>query len=60
MRKEIIKQNKSFFPYFQSEIEREYTQKKVSLNQRNISLIYDQRKNFFELKEVLLIEKNVL
>ena len=29
----------------------EYTQKTVSLNQRNTSLIYGQRKNFFELKK---------
>ena len=35
------------------------TEKTVSLNQRNISLIYGQRKNFFELKKVLLIQKNV-
>ena len=34
------------------------TEKTVSLNQRNISLIYGQRKNFFELKKVLLIQKN--
>ena len=30
------------------------------MNQKNISLIFDQRKNFFELKKVLLIQKNVL
>ena len=35
-----------------------YAQKTVSLNQRNISLIYSQRKNFFELKKVLLIQTN--
>ena len=35
-----------------------HTEKTVSLNQRNISLIYGQRKNFFELKKVLLIKKN--
>ena len=34
------------------------TEETVSLNQRNISLIYGQRKNFFELKKVLLIKKN--
>ena len=34
-----------------------YTKKTVSLNQRNISLIYGQRKNFIELKKVLLIQK---
>ena len=32
------------------------TQKTVSLNQRDISLIFSQRKNFFELKKVLLIQ----
>ena len=37
-----------------------YTEKTVSLNRRNISLIYDQRKNFFKLKKVFLIQKNVL
>ena len=37
-----------------------YTEKTVSLNQRNISLIYGQRKNFFELKKDLLIQKNFL
>ena len=37
-----------------------YTLERVSLNQRKISLIYSQRKNFFELKKVFLIEKNVL
>ena len=36
------------------------TQKSVSLNQRNISMIYGQRKNFFELKKILLIPKNFL
>ena len=36
------------------------TEKTVSLNQRYISLIYGQRKNFFELKKVLLIKKKVL
>ena len=36
------------------------TEKTVSLNQRNISLIYGQRKNFFELKKVFSIQKNVL
>ena len=34
-----------------------YTQKTVSLNQINISLIYGQRKSNFELKKVLLIQK---
>ena len=33
-------------------------EKIVSLNKRNISLIYGQWKNFFELKKVLLIKKN--
>ena len=28
------------------------TQKTVSLNQRNISLIYGQRRNFFELEKL--------
>ena len=37
-----------------------YTEKKVSLNQRNISLIYGQRKNFFELKKVFLIQTDFL
>ena len=37
-----------------------YIQKTVSLNQGKISLIYGQRKNFFELKKVLLIQKNLL
>ena len=37
-----------------------HTEKTVFLNQRNISLIYGQRKNFFELTKVLLIRKNVL
>ena len=37
-----------------------YTEKTVSLNQRNIPLIYSQRKIFFELKKVLLIQKNIL
>ena len=35
-----------------------YTQKIVSLNQRNISLVYGQRKHFFELKKVLLMQKH--
>ena len=35
-----------------------YTENTVSLNQRNIFLIYGQRKNFIELKKVLLIQKN--
>ena len=34
--------------------------KQFFFNQRNISLIYGQRKNFFESKEVLLIQKNFL
>ena len=37
-----------------------YTEKIVSLNQRNISLIYGQGKNFFESKKVLLIQKKIL
>ena len=37
-----------------------HTEKTVFLNQRNISLIYGQRKNFFELTKVLLIRKTVL
>ena len=37
-----------------------YTEKTVFLNQRNNSLIYGQRKNFFELKKVLIIQKNFL
>ena len=37
-----------------------HTEKTVSLNQRNISLLYGQRKNFFELKKDLLIQKNGL
>ena len=37
-----------------------YTEKTVSLNQRNISLIYGQRKNFFELKKFLVIQKKFL
>ena len=45
------------FVYYEKLI---YTQKTVSLNQRKISLIYDQRKNFFELKKVSLIQKNCL
>ena len=36
------------------------TDKTVSLNQRDISLIYGQRKNFFELKKVLLIQIDFL
>ena len=36
-----------------------FTEKTVSLNQRNISLIYGQKK-FFELKKVLLIQKKFL
>ena len=36
---------------------RRYTEKTVSLNQKNISLICDQRKNFFEFKKVLLVQK---
>ena len=32
-----------------------YAEKTVSLNQRSISLIYGQRKNFFALKKVKLI-----
>ena len=32
-------------------------EKTVSLNQRNISLIYGQWKNFFELKKFFLIQK---
>ena len=35
----------------------EFTEKTVSLNRGNISLIYGQRKNAFELKKVLLIQK---
>ena len=34
-----------------------HTEKTVSLNLRNISVIYSQRKKFFELKKVLLIQK---
>ena len=37
-----------------------HTEKTVSLNQRVISLIYGQRKHFFDLKKVLLIQKNCL
>ena len=37
-----------------------YTAKTVFFNQKNIPLIYGQRKNFFELKKVLLIQKNGL
>ena len=37
-----------------------YTQKAVSLNHRNISLIYGQWKNFFEIKKVSLIQKKFL
>ena len=37
-----------------------HTEKIVSLNQRNISLIYGQRKNSFKSKKVLLIRKNFL
>ena len=33
-----------------------HTQKTVFFNQRKISLIYGERKNFFELKQVLLIQ----
>ena len=33
-------------------------QETASLNQRNINLIYGQRKNFFELKKILLNQKN--
>ena len=36
------------------------TQKTVSLNQRNISLICAQWKIFIELKKVLLMQKNYL
>ena len=36
---------------------RNYTEKTVSLNQRNISLIHGERENFFELKKVLLTQK---
>ena len=36
------------------------TKKTVSLNQRHISLIYGGRKNLFELKKVLLIQKSFL
>ena len=41
-----------------------YTEKTVSLNQRNISLIYGRRKNFFEIKSFVnsnkfsMIQKN--
>ena len=31
--------------------------KTISLNQKNISLIYVQRKNFLELKKVLLFQE---
>ena len=31
----------------------------VSLNQKNFFLIYGQRKNFFKLKKVLLIQKKI-
>ena len=37
-----------------------YTEKTVSLNQRKIYLLYGQKKYFFELKKVLLIQKNFL
>ena len=37
-----------------------YTNKTVSLNQRNISLMYGRRKNFFEIKKVMLIQTNFL
>ena len=39
---------------------RNYTEKTVSLNQGNISFIYGQRKNFFDLNKVWLIQKNFL
>ena len=38
----------------------QYTVKIVSLNQKHISLIYGKRRNFFELKKVLLIQKKFL
>ena len=37
-----------------------HIEKTIYLNQRNISLVYGQRKILFELKKVLLIEKNYL
>ena len=37
-----------------------YTEKTVSFNQRNIFLLYDQWKNFFEAKKVSIIQKNAL
>ena len=38
-------------------IEWMYTEKTVSLNQKNIPLIYDQWKNFFELKKLFFDPK---
>ena len=37
-----------------------YNEKRVSLNEKNISLIYGQRKNFYKLKNVFLIRTNFL
>ena len=48
------------FSSIQSNLFSKCTRKTVSLNQRNISLIYGQRKHFFELKKVLLIQKKFL
>ena len=38
-------------------IQREKNNREISPNQRNTSLIYGQKKIFFELKKVLLIQK---
>ena len=68
----LIKKNVSSSKYFKKEKNSQnvfkqmifyfnaYTQKTVSLNQRNIYLIFGQRKNFFQLKKVLLIQRNFL
>ena len=50
----------SVFLTFLQSVAQLNTEKAVSLIQRNMSLIYGQRKNFFELKKVLLIQKKFL
>ena len=56
----IVRLMISVFLTFLQSVAQLNTEKAVSLIQRNMSLIYGQRKNFFELKKVLLIQKKFL
>ena len=56
-----ILRKKSKFPWMlNNSWNNEHTENTVSLNQRNIYFIYGQRKNFFELKKVLLFQIKIL